>query len=115
MWLRRLYAYSFEDRLAEIFVLLASAVIAAIAYWYPWYLCTYHSAPDDRYGFAIGAVFPFWFIGPGIAAWAAFRLWRAVVRRQRDISNVAFAICGGLLALVGLSPLLMYAVSILAR
>jgi len=97
-----------EDRVGSLLFLVCADLMAAIAYWYPWYLYTYHSAPDDRYGFAILFAFPFYFIGAGIAGVALFRLLRAVIRGQRCIANSIFAVCGTLLALVGFSPLLMF-------
>jgi len=51
--------------------------------------------------------FPFWFIGPGIAGWAIFRLLRAVIREESTLGNLLFAVCGGMLALGGFSPLFM--------
>jgi NhaP-type Na+/H+ or K+/H+ antiporter len=42
-----------EVRFGAILFLVCANGIAAIAYWYPWYLCRYHAAPDDRYGFAL--------------------------------------------------------------
>jgi hypothetical protein len=101
-------ALVFEDRLGGILFLTCSAVMAGIAFWYPWYLCTYYAAPDDRYGVAILFAFPFYFIGAGIGAVALFRLLRAVIRGRRCVTNGIFAVCGVLLALIGFSPLLMY-------
>jgi hypothetical protein len=95
-----------EERTGSILFLLCSAVMAGIAYWYPWYLCTYYSAPDDRYGFAMLPALPFYFIGPGIAGVALFRLVK-VLRGNWSVPNVIFAMCGSLLALVGVSPLIM--------
>jgi hypothetical protein len=97
-----------EDRVGSILFLGCSAMMAGISYWYPWYLSTYHAAPDDRYGFAILFAFPFYFIGAGIAGVALFRLSRAVIRGRHCIANDIFAVCGVLLALIGFSPLLMF-------
>jgi hypothetical protein len=104
-----------EERVGAMLLLLCSVVMAGIAYWYPWYLSTYHSAPDDRYGFAILLALPFWFVGAGLSAIALFRLLRAVVRGQRDIANWVLAICGALLALGGFSPLVMLAWRLFSR
>jgi len=96
-----------EERWGSILFLFCSAILAGIDYWYPWYLCTYHASPDDRYGFAILFAFPFYFVGAGIAGLALFRLLRVVIREQRGAANWTFAVCGVLLALAGFSPLLM--------
>jgi hypothetical protein len=89
--------------------------MAGIAYWYPWYLCTYHAAPDDRYGFAILFAFPFYFIGAGISGVALYRLLRVIIREQRSIANGVFAVCGVLLALAGFTPILMFGWRIFSR
>ena len=107
--------YTFEERVGALLLLLGSVSIAGIAYWYPWYLCTYHSSPDDRYGMAIMYAFPFWFIGPGMAGSAMFQLLKALAQRQLTLINACFAICGGLLALIGFSPLFMYAWTAFSR
>lgn len=99
--------YKFEERVGAVLFLFCAAIMAGIAYWYPWYLCTYHSAPDDRYGFAMIAALPFWFAAPGIAGWAAARLFRAVRRERCTVANSAFAIFGGLMGVIGFSPALM--------
>lgn len=96
-----------EVRLGAILFLICANVIAAIAYWYPWYVSRYHTAPDDRYGFVLLYAFPFWFLGAGISAWALFRLIQGVFRAQRSSSNFLYAIVGCLLALGGFSPLFM--------
>jgi hypothetical protein len=96
-----------EVRVGAILFLVCANVIAAIAYWFPWYLSRYHAAPDDRYGFAVVYAFPFWFLGAGISAWALFRLIEAVFRAERSSSNFLYGIVGCLLALGGFSPLFM--------
>jgi hypothetical protein len=106
---------AFEDRVGGILLLFCLAAMAGIAYWYPWYLCTYHSAPDDRYGFAMIYALPFWFIGPALAGRALFRLMRAVSRAQHTFANSLFAAVGVLLALVAFSPVVMFSWSILFR
>jgi hypothetical protein len=114
---RRLDAkvYAFEDRVGAILLLLCTAIMAGVAYWYPWYLCTYHSAPDDRYGFAIMYAFPFWFIGPALASRALFRLLKAVSRGGRNVANVLFAVSGTALGFASLSPIWMLAWSTLSK
>ena len=97
-----------EVRIGAILFLLCANVMAAIDYWYPWYLCTYHAAPDDRYGFAIEAGFPFWFVGAGISAWALFHLIRAVFGGKRSLLNVLCATLGILLAVGGFLPLIVF-------
>jgi hypothetical protein len=94
-----------EVRSGAILFLLCANVIAAIACWYPWYLCTYHAAPDDRYGVAMAFSFPFWFLGAGISAWALFHLVKAAFRVERDAVNFLYVILGCFLALGGFSPL----------
>src|SRR5438445_616750 len=69
-----------EDRIGALIFLVCADVMAAIAYWYPWYVSTRYAAPDDRYGFVLLFGFPFWFLAGGISAWALFRLLRALVR-----------------------------------
>jgi len=96
-----------EDRVASMLFLVCSTVIAAIGYWYPWYLSTYHASPDDRYGFVIMNALPFYFIGAGIAVVALFRLMRVVAQAQRSAANGVLPLCAVLLALIGFSPLLM--------
>jgi|SRR6266850_1759159 len=96
-----------EVRIGAILFLICANVMAAIDYWYPIYLCTYHAAPDDRYGFAMAFACPFWFLGAGISAWALFHLIRAVFQAERSIVNVLYAISGSLLSVGGFSPLLM--------
>jgi hypothetical protein len=102
---------AFEERVGYILLLFCMAVMAAIVYWYPVYVHA-HSGPlplDYVYGSILLWAFPFWFIGPGVTLWAMFRLWRAVIRGERTIANGFFAVCGGLLAVVGFSPLVMFA------
>src|SRR5882724_4778360 len=101
--------WTFEERLGYVLLLACTAVLAVIVYWYPWYLCTYYSAPDERYGFAIMYAFPFWFIGPGVAGLTVFKLLRAVLAGQRTTGNIALAACGVLLAVTGCSPIIMFA------
>jgi hypothetical protein len=96
-----------EERVGAILFLFCSAVMAGIAYWYPWYLCTYHAAPDDRYGFALLFALPFYYIGAAISGVALFRLVRVVIRGQHRIADGIFMFCGVLLAVAGFSPLLM--------
>lgn len=96
-----------EERVGGILMLVCTVVMVAIAFWYPWYVSTYHSAPDDRYGAAMMLGFPFWFIGPALAGRAWLRLMQAVVRHRRDAANIAFAVCGFLLALATFSPWFM--------
>jgi hypothetical protein len=101
-------SYRFDVRLGGTLILISAAVMAVISYWYPWYLCTHHSSPDDRYGIAMVAAFPFWFIGPAIAGRALFRIFAAFLRGKRTAADYGVCICAGFLALAGFSPLLMF-------
>ena len=96
-----------EVRIGAILFLLCTNVMAAIDYWYPLYLCTYHAAPDDRYGMAMSAALPFWFLGAGISAWALFHVIRAIFHRDRIFVNILYATFGLALALGGFYPLLV--------
>jgi len=93
--------YRFEERVGMVILLACTAILAGIVYWYPWYLCTYHSAPDDRYGFALMSAFPFWS--------------RAAMQAQRTVGNGLLFVCGALLGLVGFSPLVMFAYTSMSR
>jgi hypothetical protein len=105
--------YKFEDRLGAVLILFCMSVLQGIAYWYPIYLCTYHSSPDDRYGIAMLYAFPFWVGGSFVAGGAAFRLLRVVIWGGRTAGNITFALIGGVLALTSLSPALTFVYSIL--
>jgi len=107
--------YRFEERVGMVILLACTAILAGIVYWYPWYLCTYHSAPDDRYGFALMSAFPFWFAGPAFAGWALLPLSRAAMQAQRTVGNGLLFVCGALLGLVGFSPLVMFAYTSMSR
>jgi hypothetical protein len=96
--------FVFEGADRRDFVLRCSAVLAVLTYWYPWYLATYHASEDDRYVF----VFPLYCIGAAMSAIGFYRLMKAVVRGKCGIADVAFAVCGGLLAAVGFSSLTMF-------
>jgi hypothetical protein len=100
--------FKFEERVGCVLLLGCTAILAAIVYWYPWYLCTYYSAPDDRYGFALAYAFPFWFIGPAFADWALLRLSRAAMQAQRTLGNGLLFFSVVLLGLVGFSPLVVF-------
>jgi hypothetical protein len=104
-----------EDRIGAVLFLFCSAVMAGIAYWYPWYLATYYSAPDDRYGMAMFFALPFYLVGAVIAGVALSRLLRATLRGPRNGANTVYIICGSLLALLGLSPIFMLGWTILSR
>ena len=106
-------AHAFEPRIGGVLVLICSAVIGAISYWYPWYLCTYHAAPDDRYPVIIGV--PFWFLASGLACWGLFELLRGVMRGPQRVGNAVFVVCGVLLALGGISPIVMFLKSLLTE
>jgi hypothetical protein len=104
-----------EDRLGGILFLSCSAIMAVVAFWYPWYLCVYHAAPDDRYGFALLFAFPFYLFGAAVAGMALFRLLRSVIGGSCTVSNGVYAFCGVLLAFIGFSPLIMFAWRIISR
>ncbi len=99
-------AIPLEERLGSILFLTCSGMLAGIAFWYPWYLCTYHAAPDDRYGFVLMYAMPLWFLGPGMAGVALVRLLQVVRRPPLTIPNLVIAVCGIALALPGCSPIL---------
>ena len=99
--------FVFEERIGAILFLASSAVLAGIAYWYPCYVATYHAYEDDRYGFVILFAFPFYFIGAAISGIAFYRLMRVVMRGKRGRADAAFVVCGSMLALAGISPLVM--------
>jgi hypothetical protein len=100
--------YTFERRAGAILLLFCAAVMAGVSCWYPWYLCsTCRGMPDDGYRLAAAITVPFWFIAPAISGWAAVRLFKATVQEKRTMANTAFAVCGGMLALVGFSPLFL--------
>jgi hypothetical protein len=103
------------DRVGPILFLVCSAVMAALAFWYPLYLSTYQSSPDDRYGYAALIALPFYFIGDWIAATALFRLTRALFRGRPTIGNGIVGFLGAILALIGFSPLLVIGWRLLSR
>lgn len=97
-----------EDTLGAILFLLCAAVMAMLAFWYPIYVGAHHELVDGP-GFILFYSFPFDLLAAVIAGIAFFRLLMAVVRRPRKVINAAYLFCGGLLALIGLSPLLCFA------
>lgn len=104
-----------EERLGSILFLFASAIMAGIAFWYPWYLCTYHSAPDDRYGFALVFAIPFYFVGAWVAGAGLVRLTRSLLTAQRSLTNGVVGSLGLVLGLIGLSPIIMLSWKLMTR
>lgn len=105
----------FEERLGAVLFLICADLMAAVAYWYPMHVIDRNAAPDDRFGGIILFGFPFYFIAAGISGFALFRLVKAVLSKQRNSSGVILLFCGGLLATVAFSPIVMFALRILLR
>ena len=101
-------AFVFGERVGAILLLLFADVVAVIVWWYPRYVMNHNAASDDRFGFFIIGSFPFYILGFCIAALALFRLLKAVVRGWHGFSDGILVACGGLLAAVVFSPLLMF-------
>ena len=104
-----------EKRTASILLLFCSAVIAGFSYWYPWYLATYYFGPDDRYGMVMVVALPVSFIGACMAGVSIIQLLSVVLRKPWSVKNGILGVCGGLLALIGLSPLFMLGRTFLSR
>lgn len=103
------FDFVLEERVGAILLLMCSAALASVMYWYPWYVATHHASEDDRYGMVFMFAFPFYFLGAAVAGVALYRLIKAVSREKRGGTDIVFSIGGSVLALVGFSPLLMFA------
>jgi hypothetical protein len=101
-------ALAFKEPLGSILFLLCSAIMAGIGFWYPWYLCTYHSAPDDRYGFALVFAIPFYFVGAWIAGAGLNRLTKELLKARLGLTSGAVGILGLVLALIAFSPIIVF-------
>jgi hypothetical protein len=97
-----------DDRVGGVLLLTCMAGLAGMVFWYPLYLMTFHSAPDDRYGFAVMYCLPFYFIGPAYTGRVFVRLMGTVLVSGFNLLNGVFAVSGMLLGLIAFSPLVLF-------
>jgi hypothetical protein len=97
----------FESRLGELLLLGCIALHAGLCFWYLVYYCIHHPAhcEDDTTAFVFIMAAPSYLIGAVFAAVGLFRLGNLLRRLPWTPTNIALAISGTLLALVGMSPL----------